>query len=254
MSAQYLLRFDDLCPTMDQAKWRLWAALLRKYRVKPILAIVPENRDPELEIGPALPGFWEEMREWQEEGAAIGLHGYRHVCQGRGGGLIPFHRQTEFAGASLERQREWIGAGLAILRGYGLEPGIWVAPRHGSDAATMAALREVGSRVVSDGLSAKPFRSHGVAWIPQQLWSPMEKHSGLWTICIHPNTASDSLRQAVEAFLERNLGQVTSVDRVLREWPLRERTMADWWFHTRMLGRLRLARWRRGLGLASSRS
>jgi hypothetical protein len=80
-----------------------------------------------------------------------------------------------------------------------------------------------------------------VTWIPQQLWEPMEKPHGLWTICVHPNTAEDSLVDRLRAFLRDHAAQFTSVERVLSEWrPARlgavERlyaTLALWRVHGR---------------------
>ena len=54
-----------------------------------------------------------------------------------------------------------------------------------------------------------------MTWIPQQLWAPVEKSSGLWTICVHPNTAGEAEIAALRGFLARHATQFTSVDRVL---------------------------------------
>lgn len=244
--ARYLLRFDDLCPTMDRARWERFLPLLARYGIQPILAVVPDNRDPELEREPEFAGFWDEMRMLEAAGAAIGLHGYQHVCEAMERSLIPLHGKTEFAGAPMEIQREWIRAGLAILRGQRLRPQIWVAPRHGFDAATLEILRGEGMDVISDGFARGPFRDYGVVWIPQQLWGPVEKRTGLWTICIHANSATDEAVAELETFLARFAGQFTSVERVLREWEIGERPLADRGFHAWMLTRIRLSRlWRR---------
>jgi len=245
VSAQYLLRFDDLCPTMDRERWERFVPLLERYGIRPILAVVPENCDPELRAAPEDAGFWEEMRSWQARGAAIGLHGYRHLCMGEGRSLVPLDRQTEFAGAPAAIQREWIGAGQRVLREHGLEPRVWVAPRHGTDRETVKALLEAGIGVISDGLGRKPVRWHGAVWIPQQLWGPAEKTDGLWTICLHANTVTEAGTAELERFLERKAGQFTTVDRVLAEWRVRERTARDWMNATVALGRIRLRRWRR---------
>ena len=246
MSAQYLLRFDDLCPTMDRRGWERFVPLLERYGVKPILAVVPENRDPELCVAPEDAGFWEEMRRWQAWGAAIGLHGYRHLCLSEGRSLVPLHRWTEFAGAPMATQREWISAGLGILKSNGLEARVWVAPRHGTDRYTVMTLLEAGISVVSDGLGRRPVRWHGAVWVPQQLWGPAEKTSGVWTICFHANTATDAAVGELERFLERFAVRFTTVERLLREWPVREQTAGDWLDASAALGRLRMRRWRRG--------
>jgi len=243
--AQYLLRFDDLCPTMHRTRWERFLPLIRRFRLSPILAVVPDNCDPELELEPPDEGFWAEMQELEKAGATIGLHGYRHSCVARGKSLIPLHEETEFAGLPQETQREWIRTGLAKLRTEGLQPKIWGAPRHGFDLATLRVLRGEGMNVLSDGFAAKPFQEHGVTWIPQQLWAPVSKKSGVWTICLHANSASDQQVRALEIFLERFAPQFTSVDRVLAEWPERSRTVADRLFHQQLVMRIRLARLRR---------
>ncbi len=245
--AQYLLRFDDLCPTMSRAGWERFVPLLRRYEIKPILAVVPANADPDLMVDATDDGFWEEMCGWEKDGAEIGLHGYRHVCAARGRGLLPLHEQSEFAGVQEGLQREWIRAGLAILRAKELEPGIWVAPRHGFDLTTLRVLREEGLGVLSDGFADSPFDVSGVRWIPQQLWGPREKKQGVWTICLHANTATDAALAELAAFLEQYAGEFTSVKRVLAQWPGREQTRADRWFHAQMMGRIRIDRWRRAV-------
>jgi hypothetical protein len=248
--AQYLLRFDDLCPTIDRVRWERFSALMTRFGIRPILAVVPDNRDPELERDAADEGFWDEMRGFEAAGATIGLHGYRHVCSADGRSLIPLHDRTEFAGISVELQREWIGAGLEILRSKRLHPRIWVAPRHGFDRVTTGVLREEGIGLVSDGFARGPFREEGLVWIPQQLWGPVEKSSGLWTICLHANSTTEEALGEFEVFLRRFAARFTSVDRVLAEWPVAERSLSDRLFHERMLARIRLRRIRRRLVMA----
>ena len=248
MGAQYLLRFDDLCPAMDLARWDRFLPLLERFELKPILAVVPDNRDPDLCAASAVAGhgnnfvgtkcstavsfpgsdsFWAQMRGFERDGAAIALHGYQHLCSATGSSLIPIHAISEFAGVDEDIQRRWIGAGLSLLRSHGLDPQVWVAPRHGFDRATLDALWEEGIDVVSDGFARAPYRWAGFTWVPQQLWGPAPRTSGLWTICIHPSTAGDVEVKDLEDFLVRFRAQFTSVDRVLAEWPVHERSLRD---------------------------
>jgi hypothetical protein len=245
-TARYLLRFDDLCPTMDKKQWLRFSCLIREFNLKPILAIVPDNRDPELMVQDPDPDFWDEMRSLKAAGATIGLHGFQHLCTGSGGGLIPLHTQTEFAGIAQEMQNRWIEKGREILRSHGLDPAIWVAPRHGTDKATVAALRSQGLAVLSDGFAENPFVDRGVLWIPQQLWGPVEKKSGVWTICLHANTASDALCEELHQFLSHFATQFTSVDEVLRTGsPYPTRSIRDRIFHWRLMKRIQFSRWKR---------
>lgn len=244
--ARYLLRFDDLCPTMNKAAWERFVPLLRRFELQPILAVIPDNQDSQFQVEPSDPGFWEEMHSLEADGATIGLHGYQHLCNSPNRlaprNLMPLHGETEFAGAPKDFQRKWIREGLAILRERGLRPRIWVAPRHGFDGVTLGILREEGVDLVSDGLASRPFKWRGLTWIPQQLWQPVAKEAGLWTICIHPDSANDGLVEALEVFLHRFGSRFTSVDHVLASWPIEERSLGDRLFHARKIMRRRVSR------------
>jgi predicted deacetylase len=215
--AQYLLRFDDLCPTIALSRWERVLSLIDEFGIRPILAVVPENRDHDLARCEPDPHFWSRMRALEAAGATIALHGYRHLCRSNGKSLVPLHSHSEFAGVPQELQREWICAGLNILRVQGLNPRVWVAPRHGFDMNTLEALRLEGIEILSDGLARVPFVRGGITWIPQQLWSPVEKRKGLWTICLHTNTIRNSQVDQLREFLRQHAGQFTSVDRVETE-------------------------------------
>jgi hypothetical protein len=213
--AEYLLRCDDLCPTISPERWRRVESLIEEFKLQPILAVIPDNRDPELEVSPPDPSFFERMRMLEAEGAIIGLHGYRHLCASRGRSLVGLARDSEFAGVPAGTQREWIHEGLRILREQGLNPKIWVAPRHGFDRNTLEALRAEGITILSDGFARVPFRRCGLTWIPQQLSSPVDKSKGIWTICVHPDTICDEDLAKLRAFLTVHSDQFTSVYRVL---------------------------------------
>jgi len=179
--------------------------------------VIPDNQDRDLNLSPPDSDFWAQMRAMEAAGATIGLHGYRHLCNSRCAGLLPLHHHSEFAGVPEQIQQQWIREGLGILRGQGLDPRIWVAPRHGFDRATLRALRWEGIQLLSDGFARVPFTRNGVTWIPQQLWGPVSKKSGLWTICIHSNFAHAAQVAELHAFLRTHAAQFTSVDRVLTE-------------------------------------
>ncbi len=230
LAAQYLLRFDDLCPTHHRERWQRFPPLFPEFGIRPILAIVPENCDPALQLAPPDSDFWQEMRMLQASGATIGLHGYRHLCTSRSRSLVPLHRQSEFAGVAESTQREWIHAGLEILRTHNHNPKIWVAPRHGFDRATRRALQSEGVALLSDGFALRPFRRDGITCLPQQLWEPVAKESGLWTICIHANTAPNAQCQQLRDFISCHQAQFTSVDRALARFgsdPLTWREQLD---------------------------
>ena len=240
--AQYLLRFDDLCPTMDISRWQRIVPLIEEFGIHPILAVVPDNQDRRLNLAPADPEFWSRMQAMEAAGATIALHGYRHLCKSQGKSLLPIHRRTEFAGVHEEIQRQWIRNGLETLREHGLNPKIWVAPRHGFDRRTLRALRQEGIRLLSDGFARVPFTKGGVLWIPQQLSGPMEKSQGLWTICIHSNTIRVFELNRLHVFLRHYAAQFTTVERVLAEFPPRRLDLQEKIYAALALWRIRLSR------------
>jgi predicted deacetylase len=220
--AQFLLRFDDLCPTMRLSQWGRLLPVMEELGIRPILAVVPDNQDRDLQRKPADPEFWAGMRALEAAGATTALHGFRHLCSSVGKSLVPLHELSEFAGVDEHTQSQWIRTGLTMLREQGLNPKVWVAPRHGFDRTTLRALRAEGIKVLSDGLTRIPFLRCGMTWIPQQLWEPAEKRHGVWTICTHCNSASGTQVDALVAFMRRNARSFTSVDRVLAEFEARE--------------------------------
>jgi predicted deacetylase len=245
--AQYLLRFDDLCPTVCRERWGACRALIEEFELRPVLAIVPDNHDPDLERSAPDASFWEQMRAMEKAGATVALHGYRHLCASRGRSLVPLHRETEFAGVNMQTQHEWIRAGLRILRDHGLDPKMWIAPRHGFDAYTLRALRMEGIKMLSDGFARAPFRRQGLIWIPQQLWAPAHKKAGLWTVCVHPNTAGNEQITELRCFLRSHDARFTSVDRVLEELQPRELAASEQAVAAWRLLRMRLSRFRKNV-------
>ncbi|MGD1108100.1 MAG: DUF2334 domain-containing protein [Terracidiphilus sp.] len=240
--AEYLLRIDDLCPTISAEPWRRVESLIEEFQLQPILAVIPDNRDPDLRVSPPDPNFFERMRRLEGAGAIIGLHGYRHLCESRGRSLLGLARTSEFAGVPAQTQRTWIHEGLRILRGHGLNPKIWVAPRHGFDRRTLDELCAEEITLLSDGFARVPFRRGSLTWIPQQLWGPVEKYRGLWTICVHPNTASDAEIAALRAFLAVHSDQFTSVYRVLFRSQPTTLTLAERLYAEAALLRLKISR------------
>jgi peptidoglycan/xylan/chitin deacetylase (PgdA/CDA1 family) len=184
--ARYLLRFDDMCPTMDWSLWNEVEGLLIEAGVKPILAVIPDNRDPKLMVDPPSPVFWDRVRSWQARGWAIGIHGYQHTYVNAEPGILRLNRRSEFAGLSYEEQLEKLRKGLEVFEREGVHADAWVAPGHSFDWVTVSALTALGIRTISDGMALAPFRDpQGNAWVPQQFANMRPMPFGVWTYCYH---------------------------------------------------------------------
>lgn len=208
MTGQYLIRFDDLCPTMN---WDVSAEvehILLELKVVPIVAVVPDNQDPDLRVGPAHPDFWGEVRKWQTRGWTIGLHGYQHKFVTREAGIVGTRQESEFAGLSEEEQKAKLQGATEMFSRERVTPDVWVAPSHSFDQITLRALKQRGVQVISDGFALSPHRdSDGFLWIPQQLWRFRWRPFGVWTVCCHHNRWSKkdiaSFRAGVQKYRER---------------------------------------------------
>ena len=163
---QILIRFDDICPTMNWEQWDRAESLLNKFNVKPLIGVIPDCKDPDLMIDDARPDFWEWVRNKQEEGYAIAMHGVNHVFCSPHHGILNYRMNSEFAGLSYEEQLHKIKQGREILESHGVKTDIFFAPGHSYDNNTLKALYACGFKYISDGKSAKPYTSYGVTCIP----------------------------------------------------------------------------------------
>ena len=45
IGGKYIVRLDDACPTMDKQKWSKVEDILDQGKVKPIVAVIPKNKE-----------------------------------------------------------------------------------------------------------------------------------------------------------------------------------------------------------------
>src|SRR5687768_2600237 len=200
---RFVIRLDDVCPTMSWSAYRRASALFQELGVRPLLAVVPDNRDPSLMVDAPDPAFWAEMRARAAEGWTLAQHGYTHQYTTDHPGLLRLGKRSELAGLSYARQREMLADGQALLREQGCATDVFIAPSHSFDRETLRALRDLGFRYLSDGYGLYPFRRDGLVWVPQLFASGRHFGVGIYTICLHLNTMSERAWESFAAFLRR---------------------------------------------------
>ena len=217
----YLIRLDDACPTMDRDKWERIERILDKYEIRPMVGIVPYCQDDNLKRDIEDTSFWEKAITWQNKGWTIAMHGYNHVYISQGGmkGLNPMWSRSEFAGLSLEEQREKIRKGVAIMREHSINPKYFFAPSHTFDENTLEALRmESDIRIISDTIAVKPYRYKDFVFIPQLGGHCVEMRiPGIWTFCLHPSTMKEDDFLQTERFLKNHQNEFCSFDQLCLE-------------------------------------
>ena len=199
-------------------------------RIKPIVAVIPDNKDPKMFIENENPRFWERVRSWQAKGWTIGLHGYQHIYVSRQSGILGLSRKSEFSGLSCDEQARKLDAGLAKFASERVKPDLWIAPSHSFDEVTLGLLRERGINSLSDGYFAYPGKDgRGSFWLPQQLWRLRKIPIGIWTICYHHNdwdeATQDNFEKTVIAF-QSSLTDYFSLRKRYRERRIR---VWEWW-------------------------
>jgi hypothetical protein len=213
---------------MNWAVWDRLEPLLHVRQIKPIVAVVPDNQDPALEVATANPAFWDRIRQWQAWGWSIALHGCQHVLKPAPRALVPLHRRSEFAGLPFDAQAAKIRSALDILAAQEIRPAVWAAPAHSFDQNTLFALKNQGLAIISDGFALLPHRdSSGMFWVPQQLWRLRPMPAGVWTVCLHVNAWGDQDVEAFEAQLDRFAPVFTSMPDIEASYRFRSRTSAD---------------------------
>lgn len=216
MKTGYVLRFDDLCPT---ANWQIWdrvEELLDQFGVKPIVSIIPDNRDKALHHGRPGENFWDRAQSWQRRGWTLGLHGYQHCYLTKQAGMYGRSAVSEFAGLPYEVQEIKIQNAIRIFHEHGLKPEVWVAPAHSFDTNTVEVLLRMGVQIINDGYALYPYvDDQGMVWIPQQVGRFRNLPIGIWTVCFHFNRWEDDDLKRFRDDLERFRSQILSVNDVL---------------------------------------
>ena len=170
--SQYILRLDDASDYMDVEKWQRMEDILDRYGIKPLVGVIPDNRDSSL----------------TETYKQLALHGCYHKYTTEEGGINPVNKRSEFAGVPLDKQKEMIRHGVDILKSHNIEPKVFFAPSHTFDENTLIALKEESNiRIISDTIANDVYLENGFYFIPQQSGRVRKLPFNVCTFCYHPN-------------------------------------------------------------------
>lgn len=213
------VRMDDITPDMDWERFLAFKEILDEYGIKPLLGVVPDNRDENLHRAKAAGDFWEYIKELQEDGFSIALHGYQHIYTTRKGGLFPLNHFSEFAGIPFARQKEMLKKGTEILDRYGIKTDIFMAPAHSYDRNTLKALKELGYDKMTDGFGKRPYRWQGMTFYPISflLSRSLKKRKGFTTMVVHANEVDKAGMERYRRMFREHQGDFISYSTYLQE-------------------------------------
>lgn len=184
-------RLDDICSQTNWDKFNEFKKVFDKYDIKPLIGVVPCNKDENLIKGKEMYNFWGYIKELESNGWSVSQHGYTHVYSTKKGGILGINNKSEFAGLPYNVQLQKLKTGKTILENNGIKTDIFMAPSHSYDKNTINALKETGFKFVTDGYTKYLFKYNDITFIPcRHTVNYKGRLIGSVTICIHTNTSS----------------------------------------------------------------
>ncbi len=213
-----LIRLDDIAENMN---WRLMEkceSLFDENNIKPLLGVVPNNKDRELLSFGKNEDFWNKVRQWKDKGWEIAMHGYSHSYDkdtnkkdyfGYGG-------KSEFYGLEYLDQLQKIEEGLKKFKDEKIKIRSFFAPNHTYDANTFKAIKQSGIKNVIDGYGLIPYTYKDLNFIPQLFYKEIMLPFGIQSTQIHLNTWGEKEFNNFEIFIKKNKEYLISFDEAIK--------------------------------------
>ena len=214
-----LIRLDDIAENMNWDLMKKSELLFEKYALKPVLGVIPENKDNELLSYPKRDGFWEQVRIWKNKGWEIAMHGYTHVYDKmpRKDDYFNYGGGSEFCGHSLETQMLRIKNGLKKFADEKIKIRTFFAPNHTYDENTFVALKSLGINEIIDGYGLMPYIENDIKFIPQLFYKVLVLPFGIQSTQIHLNYWKQKDFDIFEKFIIKNSNKIITYDQALKK-------------------------------------
>ena len=200
-----LIRLDDVAENMSWDLMKKSELLFDEYQIKPVLGVIPENKDKELLNYPKKDNFWEQVRIWKSKGWEIAMHGYTHVYDrtSKNDDYFNYGGESEFCGHSLETQK--------------IKVRTFFAPNHTYYKNTFIALKSCGINQIIDGYGFMPYIENDIKFIPQLFYKVLALPFGIQTTQIHLNYWKNEDFNNFEKFIKKNSNKIITYDQALNK-------------------------------------
>jgi len=202
---RYYIRLDDAHDKMNLDNWIKIINLLNKYKISSIIGVIPDNKDFNIMFGNKIKNFWGIIKEWQDVGHIIAIHGLNHLILTKEAGLVPKNNRSEFAGLSLEEQYKKLQKSIKIFEKNKIFTDIFIPPFHSFDLNTLKALKKLNINILYEGVSFYPYKEYDIYFMPQQYNFFKKRQMGVWSVCLHPNEMEDKDFANLEIFIQNNI-------------------------------------------------
>ena len=212
-----LIRFDDIAENMNWALMDKCERLFDRYEIKPLLGVIPINRDPELLKFPKNDVFWEKVKDWKKKGWEITMHGCNHLYTQKSDkkDIFNYGGNSEFYGLDYFSQLKKIKNGLEEFKKRGIEIRSFFAPNHVYDKNTLLALKESNIKIIIDGYGLFPFYRDEILFIPQLFYKEIFLPLGIQSTQIHINDWDNKNYNNFETFIEKNYNKTVNLDYII---------------------------------------
>lgn len=212
-----LIRMDDITECMNWEEMDKCERLFDKYKIKPLLGVIPMNRDPELLKFPKNNNFWQRVSEWKSKGWEITMHGCDHLYTQKSDkkDIFQYGGSSEFYGLDYSSQLNKIKTGLDKFKNKKINIRSFFAPNHIYDNNTLKALKDSNIKIIIDGYGLFPYFKNEILFIPQLFYKEFILPFGIQSTQIHINEWKDERFKDFEIFIERNHDKIINLDYIL---------------------------------------
>ena len=215
-----LIRIDDVCENMN---WNLMSkleSLFDDYSIKPVLGVIPNNRDEDFLSFPRNDNFWDQVRKWQDKGWEIVQHGDTHIYDrlcSKKSDYFEYGGGSEFFGHPLNVQEKRIKNGLEKFKREKINIRSFFAPNQTYDENTFIALKNCGINEVIDGYGLMPYTEKNVKFIPQLFEKVVLLPFGIQSTKLHLHIWDENDYKKFENFIKINSKKIITYDQALNK-------------------------------------
>ena len=215
-----LIRIDDVCENMN---WNLMSkleSLFDNYSIKPVLGVIPNNRDEDFLSFPRNDNFWDQVRKWQDKGWEIVQHGDTHIYDrlcSKKSDYFEYGGGSEFFGHPLNVQEKRIKNGLEKFKREKINIRSFFAPNQTYDENTFIALKNCGINEVIDGYGLMPYTEKNVKFIPQLFEKVVLLPFGIQSTKLHLHIWDENDYKKFENFIKLNSKKIITYDQALNK-------------------------------------
>ena len=212
-----LIRMDDISENMNWVLMDKCEKLFNKFKIKPLLGIIPINKDPELLKFPKNDRFWERVENWKNKGWEITMHGCNHLYTQKSDkkDIFNYGGDSEFYGLDYSTQLNKIKIGLEEFKKREIKVRSFFAPNHIYDSNTLKALKDSDIKIIIDGYGLFPYYKNEILFIPQLFYIEIFLPFGIQSTQMHINEWNDKTYKNFEVFVEKNYSKSLSLNDII---------------------------------------